>query len=79
MNLTHIDNQNEFDFGRTSENYARYRDIYPQSMYDRLVGMGIGKEGQHILDLGSGIAVLPNSSAALEDEKKSSQKSAENK
>ena len=59
MKLTHIDNQNEFDFGRTSENYARYRDIYPQSMYDRLVGMGIGKEGQHILDLGSGTAVLP--------------------
>ena len=59
MKLTHIDNHNDFDFGRTSENYARYRDIYPQSMYDRLIGMGIGKEGQHILDLGSGTAVLP--------------------
>ncbi|MBQ3330964.1 MAG: class I SAM-dependent methyltransferase [Ruminococcus sp.] len=59
MKLTHIDNSNDFDFGRTSANYARYRDIYPQSMYDRLIETGIGKEGQHILDLGSGTAVLP--------------------
>ena len=59
MKLTKIDNNNEFDFGKTSENYARFRDIYPQSMYDKLIDMGIGKEGQHILDLGSGTAVLP--------------------
>ena len=54
-----IDNNHEFDFGRTSENYAKYRDIYPKSMCDELIGYGIGKEGQRILDLGSGTAVLP--------------------
>lgn len=59
MKLTYIDNNNDFDFGKTSANYARFRDIYPRSMYDRLIGMGIGKEGQRILDLGSGTAVLP--------------------
>ena len=59
MNNRIIDSGQEFDFGKTSENYARYRDIYPQSMYEKLIGMGIGKEGQHILDLGSGTAVLP--------------------
>lgn len=59
MKLSHIDHNNSFDFGKTSLNYARYRDIYPQSMYDKLIGMGIGKKGQHILDLGSGTAVLP--------------------
>lgn len=59
MKLIKIDNNNEFDFGKTSENYARFRDIYPQSMYDRLIAMGIGREDQHILDLGSGTAVLP--------------------
>ena len=59
MKLTYIDNNNSFDFGKTSDNYALFRDIYPQSMYDKLIEMGIGKEGQRILDLGSGTAVLP--------------------
>lgn len=59
MQLTKIDNNREFDFGRTSADYARFRDIYPKSMYDKLIGFGIGKKGQSILDLGSGTAVLP--------------------
>lgn len=59
MKLSHIDHANDFDFGKTSEYYASFRDIYPESMYDRLVEWGIGKEGQHILDLGSGTAILP--------------------
>ena len=59
MKLEYIDKGKEFDFGRTSRYYARYRDIYPQSMYDKLISCGIGKKGQKILDLGSGTAVLP--------------------
>lgn len=59
MKLAYIDNNNPFDFGRTSENYAKFRDIYPQSMYEKLIGYGIGKEGQEILDLGSGTAIVP--------------------
>ncbi|MBQ8133543.1 MAG: methyltransferase domain-containing protein [Clostridia bacterium] len=59
MKLNFIDNGNEFDFGRTSDDYAKYRDIYPKSMYDKLITFGIGKQGQKILDLGSGTAVLP--------------------
>ena len=42
MKLTQIDNNNDFDFGKTSGNYARFRDIYPRSMYDKLIGMGVG-------------------------------------
>jgi len=53
-----IDSGQEFDFGRTSETYARYRDIYPQTMYDKLTAAGVGKEGQSILDLGSGTGVV---------------------
>ncbi len=53
-----IDSGQEFDFGRTSETYARYRDIYPQTMYNKLTAAGIGKEGQSILDLGSGTGVV---------------------
>ena len=59
MKLENIDRGNEFDFGRTSANYAIYRDIYPQSMYDKLISFGIGRGGQRILDLGSGTAILP--------------------
>lgn len=59
MKLKQIDNNNEFDFGRTSADYARFRDIYPASLYERLIALGIGRKGQEILDLGSGTAVLP--------------------
>ncbi|WP_316638081.1 class I SAM-dependent methyltransferase [uncultured Ruminococcus sp.] len=59
MKLSYIDNANDFDFGKTAENYARFRDIYPESMYEKLIERGIGKEGQQILDLGSGTAILP--------------------
>lgn len=59
MKLNHIDKGNEFDFGRTSGNYAKFRDIYPASLYQKLISFGIGQRGQKILDLGSGTAVLP--------------------
>lgn len=59
MKLTYIDNGKEFDFGRTSDDYAKYRDIYPDTMYEKLISYGIGRRGQTILDIGSGTAVLP--------------------
>lgn len=59
MKLDFIDKGKEFDFGKTSEDYAKYRDIYPVSMYEKLISFGIGKSNQRILDLGSGTAVLP--------------------
>ena len=59
MKLNHIDKGNDFDFGRTSDNYAKFRDIYPASMYQKIISFGIGQRGQKILDLGSGTAVLP--------------------
>ena len=54
-----IDGGQGFDFGRTAEVYAKYRDIYPACMYDRLAALGIGIQGQRILDLGTGTGVLP--------------------
>lgn len=59
MKLDFIDNGKDFDFGRTSDNYAKYRNIYPKSMYEKLINFGVGKKGQKILDLGSGTAILP--------------------
>ena len=59
MNLEIIDNGNSFDFGKTSLDYASYRDIYPNSFYNKLYNFGIGIEGQEILDLGTGTGVIP--------------------
>ena len=54
-----IDEGQGFDFGKTAQVYAKYRDIYPACMYERLAALGIGVQGQHILDLGTGTGVLP--------------------
>ncbi len=42
------------DWGQTSSEYARFRPGYPQSLYDRLAALGIGRPGQRVLDLGTG-------------------------
>lgn len=54
-----IDNGRSFDWGRTSADYARYRDIYPEEFYQKLLHMDIGTKGQKILDIGTGTGVLP--------------------
>jgi SAM-dependent methyltransferase len=53
-----IDNEREFDWGKTSQDYAAYRSGYPESFYDVLWALGIGRPGQRILDLGTGTGVL---------------------
>lgn len=39
MNITNknIDSGKAFDWGRTSADYAKFRNIYPQEFYDRIV------------------------------------------
>ncbi|MBR1599688.1 MAG: class I SAM-dependent methyltransferase [Lachnospiraceae bacterium] len=54
-----IDAGRPFDWGKTSEDYAKYRDIYPDSFYEKIYKLGIGKDGQRILDIGTGTGVLP--------------------
>lgn len=58
MKLKNIDNEREFNWGKTSVDYAKYRPGYPESFYDTLQVLGVGKTGQHILDLGTGTGVL---------------------
>ena len=60
MRFEYIDNGQDFDFGNTSINYAKFRDIYPKSLYDNLKKEGINsKKNSRLLDIGTGTGVLP--------------------
>ena len=48
----------QVDFGRTSEDYARYRAGFPVSLFERLANHGVGLSSQQILDLGTGTGTL---------------------
>ena len=54
-----IDAGKAFDWGRTSEDYAKYRDIYPEKFYRRILDRGLCVRGQKVLALGTGTGVLP--------------------
>lgn len=54
-----IDGGKGFDWGKVSADYAKYRDIYPQEFYQKILDLGLCKDGQKVLDLGTGTGVLP--------------------
>lgn len=54
-----IDGGKAFDWGRVSDEYAKYRDIYPQEFYQKIINRGLCVEGQRILDIGTGTGVIP--------------------
>lgn len=53
-----IDNGKAFDWGNASDDYGRFRDIYPKSYYGALESFGFAKNGQSILDIGTGTGVI---------------------
>ena len=54
-----IDGGKPFDWGRTSAEYAKYRDIYPKIFYDKIVKRNLCVSGQNVLDIGTGTGVIP--------------------
>ncbi len=48
----------QVDFGRTVDDYLKYRAEYPSRLFDRLKEKGIGLAGQKILDTGAGTGYL---------------------
>lgn len=54
-----IDGGKAFDWGKTSEDYAKFRDIYPQEFYGKIIKRKLCIDGQSVLDMGTGTGVLP--------------------
>ncbi len=57
--LNNIDGGKPFDWGKTSQDYAKYRDIYPEIFYQKIADRGLCVKGQKVLDIGTGTGVLP--------------------
>ncbi|MBU3876706.1 hypothetical protein HGO97_012910 [Faecalicatena sp. AGMB00832] len=49
-----IDSGKAFDWGKTSADYAKYRDIYPDVFYKKILDRNLCIAGQNVLDLGTG-------------------------
>ena len=51
-------------FGSRAADYAHHRADFPAAAVDRLVGHGVGRPGQRLLDLGCGTGTLARQFAA---------------
>ncbi len=48
----------DIDFGKTAQDYGRYRAGFPDELFTRLATFGVGIAGQRVLDLGTGTGTL---------------------
>jgi SAM-dependent methyltransferase len=57
-NISPTDGPRIIDWGKTSADYSQWRPDYPPEFYHRLAALGVGRPGQKILDLGTGVGFL---------------------
>ncbi len=62
-----IDRGKSFDREKTSFWYAKYRDIYPETFYQKIKDRNLCVNGQSVLDIGTGTqkAVVRNCSGRI--------------
>src|ERR1043166_524297 len=48
----------DIDFGKTAQDYGRYRAGFPDDLFMRLAKFGVGVASQRVLDLGTGTGTL---------------------
>jgi SAM-dependent methyltransferase len=48
----------DVDFGKTAEDFGRYRAGFPEEFFERIAAFGVGQAGQRLLDLGTGTGTL---------------------
>ena len=46
-----IDGGKAFDRGKTSMDYAKFRDVYPQEFYQKIINRGLCINGQKVFDI----------------------------
>src|SRR5688572_26452594 len=56
--LPEVDGGRKIDWSLTTNDYVAYRSGPPPSFYARLRALGVGLEGQRVLDLGTGTGTL---------------------
>src|SRR6476646_7606555 len=46
------------DFGKTADDYAKYRHGFPEPFFERLFALGVAKPGMRALDFGTGTGTI---------------------
>lgn len=59
ITVSGIDGGKAFDWGKTSADYAKFRDIYPPLFYEKIASRELCVKGQRVLDIGTGTGVIP--------------------
>lgn len=54
-----IDHGRSYNWSSASEDYAKYRDIYPLQFLSRIKELSLVERGMRVLDIGTGTGVLP--------------------